>query len=211
MTEADEAVVDTFSFDGEDIYQMYDMSGAFVRTADYLRLQKRIQDQRAELARLQPIAEWYSHHWAQSPDASLAIEELKNIIRARRHDSDHFANDTEFAEWAIARARYTLALIDSATPTPSVDPAPVVTDLTAAQTSLNAGRRDPYHGRPPVDWAENAALGVLADLLDRRNIKHALVDKDCEPDEDQAIRSELVCALADIIRTAEQRRQCANV
>jgi hypothetical protein len=45
-------------------------------------------------------------------ESQLAIEELKNIINAQRFDRDSFANDTEFAEWAISRCRYTLGLIE---------------------------------------------------------------------------------------------------
>lgn len=49
------------------------------------------------------------------------------------------------------------------------------------------------------DWAHAAARGILADLGDRRGIKHELdaLDED--------IRIELVGSLADIIREAHKR------
>ena len=55
------------------------------------------------------------------PEASLAIEELKNLLNAKRFDRDHFANDAEFIDWALNRARYTLGLI-GASETPSKHP-----------------------------------------------------------------------------------------
>lgn len=68
-----------------------------------------------------------------------------------------------------------------------------------ANIRLKHGEKFPYHGKPPKDWAERAALGVLADLLDRRGIKNALWD--CE--DDQEVTDEIVATLADIIRTAQ--------
>ena len=56
---------------------------------------------------------------SEPPDAILAIEELKNLVNAQRFDRDSFANDTEFAEWALSRARYTLGLIERASETKS--------------------------------------------------------------------------------------------
>jgi hypothetical protein len=55
---------------------------------------------------------------AEPPDvARLAIDELKNIMNARRSDREYFADNTEFAEWAQSRARHTLGLIEAATVT----------------------------------------------------------------------------------------------
>jgi hypothetical protein len=34
--------------------------------------------------------------------------ELANIVNAKRHNKEHFTNDTEFADWAINRAKHTL-------------------------------------------------------------------------------------------------------
>jgi len=44
-------------------------------------------------------------------NAHLAAAELKNIVDAQRFNRDHFANDTEFAEWVLSRARHTLGLL----------------------------------------------------------------------------------------------------
>lgn len=71
-----------------------------------------------------------------------------------------------------------------------------------ADIRLKHGEEFPYHERPPKDWAERAALGVLADLCDRRGIKHALYDVECSADEDDCIRVEIVTSLAEIIRRA---------
>lgn len=68
-----------------------------------------------------------------------------------------------------------------------------------AKHRLEHGAQFPYHGKPPTDWAERAALGVLADLGDRRGIKQEL--NQIEGDED--ITDEIVTTLADIIRTAQ--------
>jgi hypothetical protein len=73
-----------------------------------------------------------------------------------------------------------------------------------AETRLAHGEKWPYHSKPPTDWAERAALGVLADLMDRRGIKQEL--RQIEGDED--ITQEIVITLADIIRTAA--RTAAN-
>jgi hypothetical protein len=67
-----------------------------------------------------------------------------------------------------------------------------------AEIRLNQGDKNPYHGKAATDWAERAALGVLADLLDRRGIKQEL--RQIEGDED--VTDEIVRDLADIIRTA---------
>ena len=49
----------------------------------------------------------------------------------------------------------------------------------------------------PVDWTVRAARGILADLCDRRGIKHGLQSVD-EPD----TRHGIVVALAEIIQVA---------
>ena len=61
---------------------------------------------------------------------------------------------------------------------------------------LVQGEKYPYHGQPPKDWAERAALGVLYDLSDRGGIKHELDAVD------DGVRVEIVEALAAIIRAA---------
>jgi hypothetical protein len=61
---------------------------------------------------------------------------------------------------------------------------------------LEMGAKYPYHGKPPVDWAEAAALGILRDLNDRRGIKHELAEVDDD------VRGEIVETMAAIIRAA---------
>jgi len=72
-------------------------------------------------------------------DARLAIEELKNIINARRRDRDNFADDTEFADWVLSRARYTLGVIERASETKCA----VCNDTGSVQDS-----EVPYLGNP---------------------------------------------------------------
>ena len=64
----------------------------------------------------------------------------------------------------------------------------------SAQYSIKRGEESPYHGEPPKDWAERAALGVISDLLGRRGIKWEFekVDED--------VRPEIVERMAEIIR-----------
>ena len=61
---------------------------------------------------------------------------------------------------------------------------------------IEQGVKYPYHGKPPTDWAERAALGILYDLSDRRGIKHELAAVD------EGVRVDIVEALATIIRAA---------
>lgn len=68
--------------------------------------------------------------------------------------------------------------------------------MSDAAFLLKHGNEYPYHDRPATDWAERAALGVLADLTDRRGIKHELRNIDAD------IRVEIVESLAAIIRAA---------
>lgn len=77
-----------------------------------------------------------------------------------------------------------------------------------AEQELRLGEKFPYDGGadfweecnvappPAVDKAHAAARGVLADLLDRRAIKHALEEVDHE------VRKEITESLANIIRVA---------
>ena len=66
-----------------------------------------------------------------------------------------------------------------------------------AACTLELGVKYPYaEGFTPQDAADRAALGVCADLLDRRAIKWAMQDVD--PD----VRADIVTALAAIIRAA---------
>jgi hypothetical protein len=67
---------------------------------------------------------------------------------------------------------------------------------SGAKLYLAIGERRPFNGRPPTDDGERAALGVLADLCDRRGIKHELQDTDDD------IKEEIVKSLASIIRAA---------
>lgn len=60
---------------------------------------------------------------------------------------------------------------------------------------------NPYHGRAPADAFELAALAVLADLTDRRGVKHELSNIDDD------VRQELVQSLTNIIRAALARLQ----
>lgn len=82
---------------------------------------------------------------------------------------------------------------------------------TDAQRALARGADFPYDGGeafwhrsesppPAIDWAHRAARGVLADLTDRRGIKHELDDIDYD------VREELTQSLAAIIREAEVAR-----
>lgn len=71
-----------------------------------------------------------------------------------------------------------------------------------ADFRLEHGTEFPYNNRPPTDWAERAALGVLADLCDRRGIKWALQDVEEDDCETTGIRNEIVTSLAEIIRRA---------
>lgn len=66
----------------------------------------------------------------------------------------------------------------------------------SAESDIKSGAEYPYHDKPPVDWAESAALGILRDLNDRRGIKHGFADVD------HGVRVEIVEHMADIIRTA---------
>jgi hypothetical protein len=53
---------------------------------------------------------------------------------------------------------------------------------------------------PAVDWAHEAARGVLHDLQDRRGIKHEFVNID------EDVRAEIVASHAEIIRAALRAR-----
>lgn len=68
--------------------------------------------------------------------------------------------------------------------------------MSTAKFRLKHGAEYPFNGRAPTDDAERAALGVLADLCDRRGIKHELQDTDDD------IKEEIVTSLAAIIRLA---------
>lgn len=79
--------------------------------------------------------------------------------------------------------------------------------MIQAALSLEVGSRYPYDAPDdwwdtdypsllPGDWAHAAARGILADLLDRRGIKHEFK----QVDED--VRQEIVASIAAIIRLA---------
>ena len=66
-----------------------------------------------------------------------------------------------------------------------------------AVRQLEHGAKFPYDGDgPAIDWAHAAARGVLADLCDRRGVKHELREVDDD------VRVELVASIAAIIRAA---------
>jgi Arc/MetJ family transcription regulator len=72
-----------------------------------------------------------------------------------------------------------------------------MTDEEIAARTLQHGLEFKYaHGFEPRDEADRAALGICADLCDRRGIKHEMgaVDDD--------VRADIVRALAAIIRAA---------
>lgn len=77
-----------------------------------------------------------------------------------------------------------------------------MTEQDMTNLRLKHGTKFPYNNRAPKDWAERAALGVLADLGDRRGIKWALQDVEEDEDEEASIREEIVISLAEIIRRA---------
>jgi hypothetical protein len=56
----------------------------------------------------------------------------------------------------------------------------------------DAGTHNP--APPPKDWAHSAARGIIANLEDRRGIKHGFENLD------EAVRVEIVESLAEIIR-----------
>lgn len=60
--------------------------------------------------------------------------------------------------------------------------------------SVEHGTKFPFNDRPPVDKAETAVLGILADLTDRRGVGNEL--EGCDND----IKEEIVTALAAIVR-----------
>jgi hypothetical protein len=68
-----------------------------------------------------------------------------------------------------------------------------------AHHDLQRGRKYPYHGKPPKDWAEAAALGIIADLCDRSGIKHEMR----AVGDDEGLSQEIVEAFAAIIRVAQ--------
>lgn len=86
----------------------------------------------------------------------------------------------------------------------------------SAKIYLEHGSRFPYDAgkefwegsdsNPPNanDWAHAAARGVLADLLDRRGIKHGFNDVDHD------VRAELVQSLSEIIRLALRKDNSEN-
>lgn len=68
--------------------------------------------------------------------------------------------------------------------------------MTNAKFSIKIGQYYPYNNRPPKDKYEVAALGILADLNDRRGIKQEFANVDAP------VREEIVESIADIIKQA---------
>jgi hypothetical protein len=78
-----------------------------------------------------------------------------------------------------------------------------------AAWDIQQGRLYPYHGKPPKDWAEIAALGICHDLCDRRGIKQAMRDVDEDP-ESREVSNDIVQAMAAIIRCAHSTAEGAQ-
>lgn len=72
----------------------------------------------------------------------------------------------------------------------------VSTPELRAEHDLDLGRKYPYHGKQPTDWAEAAALAICASLCDRRGIKQEMRDTD------QDVKEEIIESFAAIIRVA---------
>lgn len=84
----------------------------------WIRLRRIVRE---ELARTPPHG--WLHKDAEDEIKRLRAErdalgwarvELANIVHAERFNKSHFADDTEFADWAQSRARHQLAAIDAA-------------------------------------------------------------------------------------------------
>lgn len=76
--------------------------------------------------------------------------------------------------------------------------------MDIAKRTLEFGNEFPYHGKPAVDWAERAALGILADLCDRLGIKWEFEQVDAD------IRPDIVEAVAAIVRAADAERKLGD-
>lgn len=70
--------------------------------------------------------------------------------------------------------------------------------MADAKFRIAQGTQSPYHEQAPTDKYEAAALGVLADLGDRKGIKWELEGVDLD------VRKEIVASLAQIIKEAMQ-------
>lgn len=47
-----------------------------------------------------------------SDKMELAVQELRNIVKAERYNRDHFADDTAFVDWVRSRAKWVLMQVD---------------------------------------------------------------------------------------------------
>ena len=65
-----------------------------------------------------------------------------------------------------------------------------------AKFSIKMGLEYPYNEREPIDDYELTALGILANLNDRRGVKQGFYGVDLD------VREEIVTSLADIVREA---------
>lgn len=84
---------------------------------------------------------------------------------------------------------------------PKVD---ISTPEGRAAHDLDLGRRYPYHGKQPKDWAEAAALAICANLCDRGGIKWQMQRGPDESEEEyRDICTEMVESFAVIIRYAQ--------
>lgn len=85
---------------------------------------------------------------------------------------------------------------------------PMTKEKTITEIRLEQGNEYPYDRPddyedgatfPATDWAHAAARGIIADLSDRRGIKHSFGDVD------EDVRKELVQSIAEIIREANRK------
>lgn len=69
-------------------------------------------------------------------ESGLAVQELENIANAKRHDRDHFQDDTEFANWARSRCQFTLEKIRVSAASPAARAMPDVIGGTPHEREL---------------------------------------------------------------------------
>jgi hypothetical protein len=84
----------------DDMTDKPDMCAALRKWADRLR---------GENATMAEELEGYADAWeAERVTQDLCRQELQFIALAKRFDSDAFRDDTDFADWAQTRCRFTL-------------------------------------------------------------------------------------------------------
>lgn len=106
--------VPTFSFDGEGIYQMFGVTGDYVRTDDYRDLHEALQMANAERDR------WYAAAQSAPPPANPDAEKLLGELLAVIHrDGGHYREQhgtAKAVEDAIAKWGGMVRLVDAAKP-----------------------------------------------------------------------------------------------